>query len=571
MGASLNDKEFGSFTRVGSDDGGSNNDWAQRTLDVNAGSSKSDITGESISVSAGAAGTTGITSTASAPVLDSSKTRIGDINDTSFAWVTGLVLTTEVAYNYKQKDSEQLAALANGEFAIDYNTGRIRYCKATTATSDTANYTTKANSFTVSGTSDVNVAEVAGTATDVNNGSVSAGTQRVTLADDGTGVVKIWNGTDTLLVEQLNTYSQISSQEGIFTSSNLFAQDAASGNVWNALEATDVDSDAKGTEWVLSISNRTAAVGGSIEGTKVVDGTAEVGAGNPLHVQHTDGTNDMPTMDVVGRAGFLKITDGTNTALVGGGMSNALNCMITDSTGMEYQPAMNNATNRGYQQITDGSKSANVSDIDSSAITGDGLNTKSAICLYDSDTTTWLPLQFRDVDSDAKSAELVIPANLRTAGIGGSVEGTKITDGTNYLPTMDAVGRAGYVQVTDGTNTMPTMDDPQRTGIVQLTDGTNTKGVTSFAMASGAAGGGLSLLAAAGKGVFNKVYKMTLTCDTAETLTLSDGFGVYYCAAGVPVVIDFSISGRQGSENTAITVTTAGAANVGAMVEYVTV
>jgi hypothetical protein len=44
-------------------------------------------------------------------------------------------------------------------------------------------------------------------------------------------------------------------------------------------------------------------------------GTAAALAGK-WPVQQTDGTNVMPTMDVAARAGFYKITDGTNTAVV---------------------------------------------------------------------------------------------------------------------------------------------------------------------------------------------------------------------------------------------------------------
>jgi hypothetical protein len=140
--SSLNDKEFGSYTRAGSDDGASNNEWAQRVT-LNTGTTIKNISGETITLSAGAAGTTGVTNTASGPILDSSKTRVGDAGDTSFAFVAGTVLTTEVAYNYDQNDATQLAAMSNGEFAIDYHTGRMRYKKATTATSDTANYSLK--------------------------------------------------------------------------------------------------------------------------------------------------------------------------------------------------------------------------------------------------------------------------------------------------------------------------------------------------------------------------------------------------------------------------------------------
>lgn len=50
----------------------------------------------------------------------------------------------------------------------------------------------------------------------------------------------------------------------------------------------------------------------------------------------------------------------------------------------------------------------------------------------------------------------------------------KVTDGTNTLPTMDIAGRAGFIKVTDGTNTLPTMDATARRGYFTLTDGTNT-------------------------------------------------------------------------------------------------
>lgn len=36
------------------------------------------------------------------------------------------------------------------------------------------------------------------------------------------------------------------------------------------------------------------------------------------------------------------------------------------------------------------------------------------------------------------------------------------------MPSLDAVGRAGFVKVTDGTNTMPTMDSTARPGFVNL-------------------------------------------------------------------------------------------------------
>lgn len=66
-----------------------------------------------------------------------------------------------------------------------------------------------------------------------------------------------------------------------------------------------------------------------------------------------------------------------------------------------------------------------------------------------------------------------------------SVPNVRIWDGTNYLPTMDTAGRAGFMKVTDGTNTMPTMDVVGRAGFQKITDGTNTMPTLDVAARAG--------------------------------------------------------------------------------------
>jgi len=61
--------------------------------------------------------------------------------DTSFAWVTGTVLTQEVEFNPTMTATEQIRLMSNGDYAINYKTGLVRYKKATTGTSDTCGYT----------------------------------------------------------------------------------------------------------------------------------------------------------------------------------------------------------------------------------------------------------------------------------------------------------------------------------------------------------------------------------------------------------------------------------------------
>ena len=131
------------FTDVGGDN------TAVRVSDVSQASNQLSISAESITFSAGAAGTTGVVAVDKAPIYNSTGDRLGELGNTSFAFVTGTVLTTEVAINVSVSDAVQLASMSNGEYAINYDSGLIRYKKATTGTSDTCNYTTRQTNIQV--------------------------------------------------------------------------------------------------------------------------------------------------------------------------------------------------------------------------------------------------------------------------------------------------------------------------------------------------------------------------------------------------------------------------------------
>lgn len=96
-------------------------------------STASAITGESITNAAGAAGTVQNFVFAVAPIANAAGTDLGSVGDTSIA-LTHTAFTTEVL---PKADAD----LANGEYYVDYLTGKARGKKATTATSGTANYT----------------------------------------------------------------------------------------------------------------------------------------------------------------------------------------------------------------------------------------------------------------------------------------------------------------------------------------------------------------------------------------------------------------------------------------------
>jgi len=72
-------------------------------------------------------------------------------NESSFAWVTGTVLTKEAGYDEEMDIQDFLNNLVAGEYAINYRTGAVLYKKVTTGTSDTCTYNTMATaSVTVS-------------------------------------------------------------------------------------------------------------------------------------------------------------------------------------------------------------------------------------------------------------------------------------------------------------------------------------------------------------------------------------------------------------------------------------
>jgi hypothetical protein len=81
----------------------------------------------------------------------------------------------------------------------------------------------------------------------------------------------------------------------------------------------------------------------------------------------------------------------------------------------------------------------------------------------------------------------------RLKGDGNGNLRVRVTDNTNYMPTMDAAARRGFVTITDGTNSMPTGDTVARAIFHKITDGTNTAQVV--ANNSTAIGSGQTVLA----------------------------------------------------------------------------
>jgi len=211
----------------------------------------------------------------------------------------------------------------------------------------------------------------------------------------------------------------------------------------------------------------------------------------------TDGTNTMPTGDAVGRAIFQKITDGTNTAAVKAASTAAVasdpalvvaispnntvtvSGTVTANIGTSGSLALDATLTGGTQKaiIRGGAKgSTTASDVTSTA---SGANHQAVdVIIYDTSgnaiTSFGGGTQFADgaargtatgtlmmVDdgtniqsaSGDSTGKLNVNAIQSTAAALSGAWPVKVTDGTNSMPTGDAVGRAIFHKVTDGTNT----------------------------------------------------------------------------------------------------------------------
>ena len=86
---------------------------------------------------------------------------------------------------------------------------------------------------------------------------------------------------------------------------------------------------------------------------------------------------------------------------------------------------------------------------------------------------------------------------------------------------------------------------------------------------SGAAASQMLILDAPGTGFHNRIYKIVLTSNATVDLLLSNDLGTYYTVAGSTVVLDYGELGTVGTVgNTALGVTSSGAANVGTDILY---
>ncbi|MCK9319947.1 hypothetical protein, partial [Methanoculleus sp.] len=144
-------KEKFSFT-------GSGQATAQRVNDISQSTKIETVTGETLTLSAGAAGTTGKVSPTYAPITDSLGRKIAYFNtttdsDTSVV-ITHLALAgNEIRFDEYLTETGLYALLSNGDYTIDYTNGVIYYKKGTADTAGTINYKYTSQEIDLSGSS----------------------------------------------------------------------------------------------------------------------------------------------------------------------------------------------------------------------------------------------------------------------------------------------------------------------------------------------------------------------------------------------------------------------------------
>jgi len=166
--------------------------------DVTQSTKVESVSGEAITLAAGAAGTTGKFRVGLAPIMDSVGGVLGSKADTSVSVSGGTTLPgNEIYFNNYTNSTDIYATLDNGDYAVDYPSGTVYYKKADAGTAITISYKHTTQKIDASGaTLEVNL--------DAANDDVliygfdGSANQKIATHTDGT--VKIKSIADTVTI-----------------------------------------------------------------------------------------------------------------------------------------------------------------------------------------------------------------------------------------------------------------------------------------------------------------------------------------------------------------------------------
>lgn len=289
-----------------------------------------------------------------------------------------------------------------------------------------------------------NITQFGGNNVVTGTGTSGVGIPRVTVSNDS-----------NILATQSGAWTVTSNQGTANTLSNKWPVQITDGT--NTMPTGDAIGRAIYFKLTDGTNTATVTAGNAlkIDGSAVVQPvsgtvTANQGTANTLSnawpVKVTDGTNTMPTGDAVGRAIFHKITDGTNTAAV----KAASTAAVASDPSLVVAFSPNSPLPTGSNTIgavtqASGPWTTNVTQFGSNnVVTGTGASGSGIPRVTVSNDSNILATQ---------SGGWTVTANQGTPNTLGNKWPVQVTDGTNTMPTGDAVARAIFHKITDGTNT----------------------------------------------------------------------------------------------------------------------
>jgi len=355
--------------------------------------------------------------------------------ESSFAWITGTILTEEKGYNNQIEDIDTLKNLSNGQYAIDYGNSRILYKRASAGASDTCNYTTGAASTVALLTADVNIEKVGGTATAVDDSAMAATPPFLPVGGE-------YRASDTSYTDGDATVLQ--------TDVNGKLKCAMDADIEiGAVEIKDGTTDARQT---VRVDNATATATPTVALTGgIYKATLDTYADNDASPVHMDVNGKLLVVSSTADA-LLGTIDGDTSTLAGaittGKMQvdvitmptvtvDAIDLDIRDLTSVSDSVEVLQATGTNLHAVIDsGAITVSATDLD----TRDLVNTADSVAIYGSDdggTTN------RIIKTDAGGA---IQVDLEVA----SVDVTSVIPGvgaTNLGKVEDAAHASGDVGV----------------------------------------------------------------------------------------------------------------------------
>lgn len=311
---------------------------------------------------------------------------------------------------------------------------------------------------TPSGTQDVNVTKVAGTAVTANNGTAGAGTQRVVIASDQTAYSVNVANTPTVTANA-GTNLNTSALALDANQTNGTAKAIARGGAKGATTAADVTSTANGADHQgLDVQVQgTVTVSGTVTTTPPANASTNIAQVNGVTVNVGTGTASTGTQRVA------VASDSSITANAGTNLNTS--ALALDAT----------QTNRTQKtQVTDGTRDGTVKAASTAAGAAD---TSLVVALSPNSPTPTGSNVIGHVIADTGS----------TTAVTGNVTVVQPT-GTNLHAVLDTTSTTAVTQAT-GTNLHAVLDTTSTTAVTQAT-AANLNAQAQGAGASGAAKAG---------------------------------------------------------------------------------